>query len=383
MIKALLFDFDGTLVDTESIDLRTWTEVFEAHGVAVPLERFALRIGTLTGPNELDELDALLDAPCDREAVTADPKQPGTAYLAWVKRLGVFGESGNGMFSKTTDGGQSWEPQRMIFQAPSGTLPDPTIIKVLPDGTLLDFFMLANGSPVTGSTNLTPFYVMVMRSSDGGGTWTDPQTIAQITNPVAPKDPKTGAQVRAFPVLDAGVAPDGTAYVVWNEISSTTSSKILVASSQDGGQSWKQRTVAKLSTQGFLPSLAVTKKGLLGVIWDDFSGDVTGDDQLTTQVEFAHSSNGGRSWVKQKLGRPFDMSTTSRTSSTEVAGYFVGDYQGIAASKQGFAAVFAEGRTIGKAKKQKNKRTPRQVIGPSDVFFARLEPSQKQKRAHH
>jgi HAD superfamily hydrolase (TIGR01509 family) len=71
VLKALLFDFDGTVVDTESIDLRTWTEVFEAHGVAVPLDRFALRIGTLTGPNELDELDALLEAPCDRDAVIA------------------------------------------------------------------------------------------------------------------------------------------------------------------------------------------------------------------------------------------------------------------------------------------------------------------------
>ena len=76
MIKAILFDFDGTLVDTESVDLRTWTEVFEAHGVAVPLDRFALRIGTLTGPDELDELDALLEAPCDREAVHGDAARP-------------------------------------------------------------------------------------------------------------------------------------------------------------------------------------------------------------------------------------------------------------------------------------------------------------------
>ena len=45
MIRALLFDFDGTVIDTESIDLRTWHEVFEAHGVTVPVERFALRIG--------------------------------------------------------------------------------------------------------------------------------------------------------------------------------------------------------------------------------------------------------------------------------------------------------------------------------------------------
>lgn len=102
MIKALLFDFDGTLVDTESIDLRTWHEVFDAHGVALPVDRFALRIGTLTGPDELDELDALLDAPCDREAVVAsrrrrerellkaEPLRPGVrAYLDEAKVLGL------------------------------------------------------------------------------------------------------------------------------------------------------------------------------------------------------------------------------------------------------------------------------------------------------
>jgi HAD superfamily hydrolase (TIGR01509 family) len=100
--KALLFDFDGTLVDTESIDLRVWQEVFEAHGVSVPVDRFALRIGTLTGPDELDELDALLDAPCERDAVIAkrrrrerellelEPLRPGIReYLDRARSLGL------------------------------------------------------------------------------------------------------------------------------------------------------------------------------------------------------------------------------------------------------------------------------------------------------
>jgi HAD superfamily hydrolase (TIGR01509 family) len=99
----LLFDFDGTVIDTESIDLRTWHEVFEAHGVTVPVERFALRIGTLTGPNEFDELDALLEAPCDRNAVTAtrrkrelellelEPLRPGIReYIEDAQRLGLL-----------------------------------------------------------------------------------------------------------------------------------------------------------------------------------------------------------------------------------------------------------------------------------------------------
>jgi HAD superfamily hydrolase (TIGR01509 family) len=68
-VRALLLDFDGTMVDTESVDWRSWEEVFAQHGVEVPRERFLLRIGTLNGPDELDELDALLETPVDREAV--------------------------------------------------------------------------------------------------------------------------------------------------------------------------------------------------------------------------------------------------------------------------------------------------------------------------
>ena len=102
MVKALLFDFDGTLVDTESVDLRSWREVFEQHGVELPEDRFALRIGTLSGPDELDELDALLASPCDRDAVQTarrarehellelEPLRPGVAeYLAEARRLGL------------------------------------------------------------------------------------------------------------------------------------------------------------------------------------------------------------------------------------------------------------------------------------------------------
>ena len=102
VIKALLFDFDGTLVDTESVDLRMWCEVFEAHGVSVPADRFALRIGTLTGPDELDELDALLDGPCDRDAIRTtrhrrehellelEPLRPGVhGYLEQARALGL------------------------------------------------------------------------------------------------------------------------------------------------------------------------------------------------------------------------------------------------------------------------------------------------------
>jgi HAD superfamily hydrolase (TIGR01509 family) len=101
-IRALLFDFDGTIVDSESVDLRAWEEVFEAHGAPLPHDRFLLRVGTLGGPNELDELEAAIGRTVDREAVTAgrrvrerellhaEPLRAGVEeYLADARELGL------------------------------------------------------------------------------------------------------------------------------------------------------------------------------------------------------------------------------------------------------------------------------------------------------
>lgn len=44
--RALVFDFDGTLADTESAVLQAWQEVFRAHGTELPLEAWYAVIGT-------------------------------------------------------------------------------------------------------------------------------------------------------------------------------------------------------------------------------------------------------------------------------------------------------------------------------------------------
>ncbi|WP_290061844.1 HAD family hydrolase [Amycolatopsis solani] len=44
--RALVFDFDGTLADTESAVLRAWQEVFREHGTELPLEAWYAVIGT-------------------------------------------------------------------------------------------------------------------------------------------------------------------------------------------------------------------------------------------------------------------------------------------------------------------------------------------------
>lgn len=50
-IRAVIFDFDGLIVDTESTGYLTWREIFEQHGHELPVERYAQAVGTdfLTG----------------------------------------------------------------------------------------------------------------------------------------------------------------------------------------------------------------------------------------------------------------------------------------------------------------------------------------------
>jgi putative hydrolase of the HAD superfamily len=45
-LRAVIFDFDGLVVDTESAGYLTWKEIFESHGHFLPVERYAQVVGT-------------------------------------------------------------------------------------------------------------------------------------------------------------------------------------------------------------------------------------------------------------------------------------------------------------------------------------------------
>lgn len=48
MIEALIFDFDGLILDTEMPSYQAWRETYAAFGLDFPLDRWALRVGTIT-----------------------------------------------------------------------------------------------------------------------------------------------------------------------------------------------------------------------------------------------------------------------------------------------------------------------------------------------
>ena len=66
--KALLFDFDGIVVDTEGPALRAWQEVYDAHGQVLTLDDWASGIGTVGGFEPLGHLEGLLGRPLEDRA---------------------------------------------------------------------------------------------------------------------------------------------------------------------------------------------------------------------------------------------------------------------------------------------------------------------------
>lgn len=54
-LRAILFDFDGLILDTETACYGGWRWVFEKHGLKYPLEEFQTIVGTDSSPRALFE----------------------------------------------------------------------------------------------------------------------------------------------------------------------------------------------------------------------------------------------------------------------------------------------------------------------------------------
>jgi HAD superfamily hydrolase (TIGR01509 family) len=71
VIEALLFDFDGTLWDSETVVFEAYRRMYDAHGHSLPLDSWAAAVGTLDGFDPVADLEARLGRELDR--ATIDP----------------------------------------------------------------------------------------------------------------------------------------------------------------------------------------------------------------------------------------------------------------------------------------------------------------------
>ena len=154
----------------------------------------------------------------------------------------------------------------------------------------------------------------------------------------------------------AAASGDGSVYLVWNKLSGNAA-VVRVARSVDGGRTWNPSVTVATFPRGPLgslnvePDIAVNPSGAIGV---SYYNGAAGNGRIARW--FAHSIDGGATWVTQPLSGPFGFDTGSGGTGDGPQGA----YQGLAPVGDGFGALFIVGTG--------------QTANPTDVLFVRVDP---------
>jgi HAD superfamily hydrolase (TIGR01509 family) len=95
VLRAVVFDLDGTIIDTETPEFVSWQEAYAAHGAVLDRAVWAQAIGTTdSGFDPCAHLERLIGAPVDRPALRAARRarfdelmsdaRPRDGVLAWL-----------------------------------------------------------------------------------------------------------------------------------------------------------------------------------------------------------------------------------------------------------------------------------------------------------
>lgn len=182
----------------------------------------------------------------DKEWIAADAHASSPfhdrVYVSWTRFI-FNAQNGNYVqspinFVYSTDGGKTFSTPQLIS---SNVLYDQGSRPVVgPDGTVYVFF--------EGSTRLaTLSSTYVVKSTDGGVTWSKPVAIAPLVDIVPPAN--TVFRVNSFPAAD--VAPNGDLYAAWSTQLSDSNGGLcpsgtntgchlaaVFSKSTDGGATW-------------------------------------------------------------------------------------------------------------------------------------------------
>lgn len=232
------------------------------------------------------------------------------------------------------------------------------MIRVLPDGTLVDLMMRfwpkKNGrqAGLTYGNDDTSFDLAVIRSTDRGRTWSTKATRVSMQLDAYVFTPhgnlvRNGDAVPTFAVSPA----NGNLYAAWQDTDASGGpAKIRISVSRDGGRTWSSPVTASRtpsSVHAFTPGLVVTGSGIVALTYYDFRNyDAVNGGPANTDAWLAAFSDDGSTLHFEAETRLTDASFDIEQAPW-AGGYFLGDYEGLAAAGNDVHAVFVS--TVGNA----------------------------------
>lgn len=269
----------------------------------------------------------------DKPTITADPTDSRFVYATWHQDA-----PSKAQFARSTDGGLTWEPRQSITTTSDADLAQ---VLVLPDGTLVELYVNDNKRTMEGA-----------RSTDRGQSWSDLGQLMPMA-PLPTVSPEQGKLVRSGIPSYAVDGRNGNLYVVWEDgrFSNFQYNDIAFSMSADGGFTWSAPirinqtplNIAPANRQAFIPVVAVAADGTIAVSYYDFRYNDPNAGLLTDcWVVQCHPSattpatNPGNWGGEVRLtARSFDLE-----AAVDWFGLFIGDYEGLAATGNGFIAAF-------------------------------------------
>jgi hypothetical protein len=314
-------------------------------------------------------LDTSTNVLNDKESVTADPLVANNAYAAWDQLVSptsqanpsafihTFAYRGPSFFSQTTDKGVTWSAGREIFDPGEfdQTIGNQIVVPTagVAKGVLIDGFDLIvnkggkclathGGSHCNGGTTFT---AAIIRSTDGGSTWSDPIGIdvQQVGGVAGVRSSGELPEFTANPI-------NGNLYAVWQDsrFSADGASKIAFAQSTDGGLTWSPTIRIDQSpgdTTAFLPQIHVASDGTVGLLYYDLENATTSQPLLTdAYIAHCHAAttdcSNAANWAAGGETRLSTSGSFDYTTAPNAGGLFLGDYDGLTASGTTFRAFF-------------------------------------------
>lgn len=365
----------------------------------------------------------------DKEWLVADnhPDSPyfGRLYLVWARfRLENGGYDESPIYlTYSDDAGSTWATPREI----SGRNPEYCTFQddaddvaagedafecdqdqfaypaVAADGTVYVHFHNEQNEQAWEEGEAYESQIMVVKSTDGGDTWTDPVHVVQMEDSyTAPpigasgdypinvgfRTTLTGHQMRVnsagnIAVDNSGGDNDGRIYVVFADnadgvnSSSTpvTDTNIFVAYSDDGGATWaggddgtdtdltsRIRVDASAGSDQWFPWAAVGPDGSLQVIYMDGRSDRDLYDMTLASGE--PLTGFSRQVVSQEPSNPDEsIFFRARVEGCENCATFIGDYNGL--------DIDSAGRVHGVWTDMRRPVTPAPALHTQDAYYAR------------